>query len=209
MEQKKRVKFVTITPQAEEIMIYCARVSSPRQDNPEYAGLLKYCLKHEHWSVFETPHMTLEVTTSRAISAQILRHRSCKFQEFSQRYAEAQGYISYEARRQDAGNRQNSTDDLPEDVKQEFLDAQAYIWDEAYGWYQNLLKKGVAKECARMILPLNTKTRVYVTGDVRSWIHYINARTKQGSQLEHKAIAEECRDIFKQELPVTAEALGW
>lgn len=206
------VRLITVTPKAEEIMAYCARVSSPNnQENPDFSKLLAYCIKNEHWSVFEQANMTLEITTSRGIAAQILRHRSFTFQEFSQRYASVSegSFINYGARRQDTKNRQNSIDDMDADTKNWFQEAQKEVWGLAYAKYEEALAKGVAKECARFLLPLNTQTKMYLNGTVRSWIHYINLRTANGTQLEHAQIAEECKKIFSEQLPITSKALGW
>jgi thymidylate synthase (FAD) len=210
----EQVKLISITPDAETTMAYIARVSNPNnQDNPNYAGLLKYCIKHNHWSVFEQATMTLEIETTRGIAAQILRHRSFTFQEFSQRYADtnliAEDIPLPELRRQDTKNRQNSTDDLPADVT-----AQLYskIWDHfnaAQNLYKELLDAEVAKECARFVLPLAVPTRIYMTGSCRSWIHYINLRSAHGTQKEHMIIAEGCKEVFKEQFPSVAEALEW
>lgn len=204
------VRLISITPKAEEIVAYCARVSNPiNQDNPEIAKLIAYCIKHGHWSIFEQANMVLEISTSRAISPQILRHRSFSFQEFSQRYAEVDGYIAYPARRQDQKNRQNSVDDLDDETQKWFLDSQQAVWDLAHAKYQEALQKGIAKECARTLLPLGTSTRLYMNGTIRSWIHYIQLRTEIGTQLEHREIAEACKKVFSLELPIIAKALGW
>jgi len=207
------VKLVTVTPDAEQLMAYVARVSNPsNQDNEKYAGLLKYCIKHNHWSVFEQSSMTLEIETTRAIAAQILRHRSFTFQEFSQRYAAstALGDIPLpELRRQDLKNRQNSTNDLDPFVVQDYeLKIKRHFVD-AVKLYDEMLEAGVAKECARMVLPLATPTRIYMTGSCRSWIHYINLRSAHGTQKEHMVIAEACRKVFTEQFPAVSEALGW
>lgn len=203
------VELIAITPDAEKLIAYCARVSSPNQENPEYAKLLAYCIKHKHWSVFEQASMTVEIETSRMISAQILRHRSFQFQEFSQRYAEALTYVPCEARRQDWKNRQNSIDDLSDEVKEAWLEVQERMFEAALQAYQGALSVGIAKECARAVLPMQTATRLYMTGSIRSWIHYLELRTGPDTQLEHREIANEVKDIFVRELPVVAEALGW
>ncbi len=204
------VEFVAITPKAEETMAYCARVSNPiNQTNPDIAGLLGYCIKHGHWSVFEQANLILEINTSRAIAPQILRHRSFSFQEFSQRYSAASSFVPYRARRQAKTNRQSSTDDLEESTQEWFLQAQHQIWQLAYEQYSQALEKGIAKESARALLPLNTSTKLYMNGTVRSWIHYIQLRTKSDTQLEHRNIAENCRQVFKQHLPQISAALGW
>jgi len=207
------VKLITITPDAEQLMAYVARVSNPsNQDNEKYAGLLKYCIKHNHWSVFEQSSMTLEIETTRAIAAQILRHRSFTYQEFSQRYAAstALGDIPIpELRRQDLKNRQNSTDDLDPFVVQDFELKIKRQFIESVKLYDEMLEAGVAKECARMVLPLATPTRIYMTGSCRSWIHYINLRSAHGTQKEHMVIAEACRKVFTEQFPAVSEALEW
>lgn len=203
------VKLVTATPYAEETMAYIARVSSPNQENPEFAKLFAYCIKHGHWSVFEHGHMTVEITTSRMITPQILRHWSARFQEFSQRYAHVQDYEPYQARRQDIKNRQNSIDDLSEDVKAEWLRIQESNFDRCMEHYNWALSAGIAKECARAVLPLQTSTKIYMTADIRSWIHYLNLRSDSATQLEHRIIAEEIKAIFIEQFPVVSEALGW
>ena len=191
----------------EQFMIWCARVSSPNQDNPYYEGLLRYCIKEKHWSVFEPVFMTVEITTTRAIAPQILRHRSFSFLEFSLRYANALGYEPTEARRQDNKNRQNSVDDLPENIKSGFMKAQQSVWNFAYSEYEMALENGIAKECARSVLPLNTITRLYMTGSVRNWIHYLRVRTAPDTQKEHRDIANAIKGIFAEQFPVTHEAV--
>ena len=207
------VKLVTVTPDAEQLMAYVARVSNPsNQDNEKYAGLLKYCIKHNHWSVFEQSSMTLEIETTRAIAAQILRHRSFTFQEFSQRYASSNdlGDIELpELRRQDTKNRQNSTDDLDPEIVDKFERQMITLFSSAKSLYTQMLDTGVAKECARMVLPLCTPTRIYMTGSCRSWIHYINLRSAHGTQKEHMEIAEACRKVFIEQFPSVSEALEW
>ena len=207
------VKLVSITPDAEQTMAYIARVSNPsNQDNEKYAGLLKYCIKHNHWSVFEQSSMTLEIETTRAIAAQILRHRSFTFQEFSQRYADSTklGVIPIpEYRRQDTKNRQNSTNDLDEFVKQNLELQTKTLFDSCTALYEQMLEQGVAKECARMVLPLATPTRIYMTGSCRSWAHYINLRSAHGTQKEHMEIANACKEVFIKQFPSVSEALEW
>lgn len=208
------VKLISITPDAEKTMAYIARVSNPaNQDNENYAGLLRYCIKHNHWSVFEQSSMTLEIETNRGIAAQILRHRSFTFQEFSQRYADTNLLSSNipipELRRQDTKNRQNSTDDLEEEKVVVMNEMIANLFKNSQDTYDYLLSQGVAKECARFVLPLATPTRIYMTGSCRSWIHYINLRSANGTQKEHMDIVEGCRLIFKQEFPLVSEALDW
>ena len=208
-----KVKLITVTPDAEKNMAFVARVSNPNnQDNENFSGLLKYCIKHQHWSVFEQAHMTLEIETTRAIAAQILRHRSFTFQEFSQRYAKSNelGEIQLpELRRQDVKNRQNSIDDLDEKVVDKLNRQMITLFSSAESLYKQMIEEGVAKECARMVLPLCTPTRIYMTGSVRSWIHYINLRSAHGTQKEHMEIAESCKDVFKKQFPVVSEALEW
>ena len=207
------VKLVSITPDAEKMMAYIARVSNPsNQENEKYAGLLKYCIKHNHWSVFEQATMTLEIETTRAIAAQILRHRSFTFQEFSQRYADTQLLETIELpelRRQDSKNRQNSIDDLDPKVVEKLDKQMNTLFSSAFALYNQMLEEGVAKECARMVLPLCTPTKLYMTGSCRSWIHYINLRSAHGTQNEHMEIARECACIFAGQFPAVAEALGW
>ena len=207
------VKLVSVTPDAEQLMAYIARVSNPsNQDNEKYSGLLKYCIKHNHWSVFEQSTMTLEIETTRAIAAQILRHRSFTFQEFSQRYAAstALGEIDLpELRKQDLKNRQNSTDDLDPKTVDKFERQMITLFSSAKSLYTQMLDAGVAKECARMVLPLCTPTRIYMTGSCRSWIHYINLRSAHGTQKEHMVIAESCRKVFTEQFPSVSEALEW
>ena len=208
-----KVKLVTVTPDAEKQMGYIARVSNPQnQGNPAVAGLLGYCIKHGHWSVFEQAHMTVEIETTRGIAAQILRHRSFTFQEFSQRYANTNllGSIDVpDLRSQDLKNRQNSNDDIPEEQKKRLQDQIARYFAEGIDLYNELIREGVAKECARFVLPLATPTRIYMTGSVRSWIHYIDLRSAHGTQKEHMDIVKEVRDIFKMEFPVCTNALNW
>ena len=207
------VKFISITPDAEKTMAYIARVSKPKnQDNENFSGLLKYCIKHQHWSVFEQSSMTLEIETTRGIAAQILRHRSFTYQEFSQRYADSSllGEIELpELRRQDDKNRQNSIDDLEPEMVEKFNRQMNTLFSSAFGLYNQMLQAGVAKECARFVLPLATPTRIYMTGSCRSWIHYINLRSAHGTQKEHMDIANACKDIFAENFPAVSEALEW
>jgi thymidylate synthase (FAD) len=208
------VKLISVTPNAEQTMAYIARVSNPaNQDNQNYAKLLAYCIKHNHWSVFEQATMTLEIETNRGIAAQILRHRSFTYQEFSQRYADtnliSENIPIPELRKQDTKNRQNSTDDLGDYVKLKFQAEIAELFAHSNNLYKRMLEVGVAKECARFVLPLATPTRIYMTGSVRSWIHYINLRTANGTQKEHMDIAEACKCAFTCQFPVVSEALGW
>ena len=207
-----KITKVSVTPDAEKLIGYIARVSNPNnQDNPEVAGLLKYCIKHGHWSIFEQASMTVEIETTRGIAAQILRHRSFTFQEFSQRYADtnllADEIPMFDLRHQDTKNRQNSTDDVPYNKKKDLEYKIAEHFVEAMDLYNELLGNGIAKECARFVLPLATPTRLYKTGTVRSWIHYIQLRGGHGTQKEHMDIAHAIEDIFIKEFPITSEAL--
>ncbi len=195
-------------------MGYVARVSNPNnQDNPKVSGLLKYCIKHNHWSVFEQAHMTVEISTTRGLAAQILRHRSFTYQEFSQRYADSSLLGDKiplpQLRKQDTKNRQNSTDDLDEFLVQDYELEMEKLFDSSMKLYQSMLESGVAKECARFVLPLATPTRLYMTGSVRSWIHYIDLRSANGTQKEHMDIANAVRDVFIEQFPICAEALDW
>ena len=207
------VKFVSITPDAEKTMAYIARVSNPKnQDNENFSGLLRYCINHQHWSVFEQSSMTLEIETTRGIAAQILRHRSFTYQEFSQRYADSNllGEIELpELRRQDDKNRQNSIDDLEPEMVEKFNRQMNTLFSSAFGLYNQMLQAGVAKECARFVLPLATPTKIYMTGSCRSWIHYINLRSAHGTQKEHMDIANACKKIFIEQFSAVSEALDW
>ena len=208
------VKLVSVTPDAEKMMAYVARVSNPNnQDNEKFAGLLKYCIKHGHWSVFEQAFMTLEINTTRGLAAQILRHRSFTFQEFSQRYADT-NLLSEEIplpklRRQDTKNRQNSTDDIDPYIIQKYEILMEEHFKASMDLYNKMLDDGIAKECARFVLPLSTPTRVYMTGSCRSWVHYIHLRSAHGTQKEHMDVANECKTVFTQQFPTVAEALEW
>ena len=208
------VSLVSVSPDAEKLMAYCARVSNPsNQENDNYAGLLRYCIKHQHWSIFEQAFMTLEINTTRGLAAQILRHRSFTFQEFSQRYADTKLLETNiplpELRRQDTKNRQNSIDDIPEAQSKMLLGRIQNYFNEGLDLYNELLREGIAKECARFVLPLATPTRIYMSGSVRSWIHYIDLRSGHGTQKEHMEIANECKSIFTEQFPTVAEALSW
>jgi thymidylate synthase (FAD) len=208
------VKLVSVTPDAEKTMAYVARVSNPNnQENPNYAKLLGYCIKHNHWSVFEQSFMTLEIETTRGLAAQILRHRSFTYQEFSQRYADssllAETIPVPELRRQDTKNRQNSIDDIDQYTQQQYERKIKIHFDAAMNLYQEMLNDGIAKECARFVLPLATPTRLYMSGSCRSWIHYITLRSANGTQKEHMEIAEACKKIFAEQFPTVAEALEW
>tara|TARA_R110002074_G_scaffold234568_2_gene406390 strand:- start:175 stop:810 length:636 start_codon:yes stop_codon:yes gene_type:complete len=208
------VKLISVTPDAEKMMGYVARVSNPsNQENPKVAGLLKYCVKHQHWSVFEQSFMTLEIETTRGLAAQILRHRSFTFQEFSQRYADSSMLADtiplFDLRRQDTKNRQNSIDDINPHTRQNFEIKIQKHFDDAMQLYQEMLAAGIAKECSRFVLPLAVPTRIYMSGSCRSWVHYIDLRSAHGTQKEHMDIAEACKSVFVEQFPTVAEALEW
>ena len=208
------VKLVSVTPDAEKLMAYCARVSNPsNQNNENYAKLLKYCIDHQHWSIFEHGFMTVEINTTRGLAAQILRHRSFTFQEFSQRYSDttllADEIPLFELRRQDNKNRQNSIDDMGDEIRAKWNTKIREHFGKAKALYDGMIADGIAKECARFILPLATPTRLYMSGTARSWIHYIQLRSGHGTQKEHMTIANECRTIFVEQFPIIGEALGW
>jgi len=211
------VKLVSITKShidgistAEGLITYLARVSNPDgQLKSETAPkLIKYLIKNKHWSPFELVHMTVEIKTSRAIAQQILRHRSFSFQEFSQRYATATSFVTYPARRQDTKNRQNSIDDMSNETKVWFDVAQTSVHENCTNLYEYALKLGIAKEQARFLLPLSTATTLYMSGSIRSWIHYIQLRTEAGTQLEHRVIANQIEEILEANFPNIAEALN-
>ena len=207
----EKVKLVQVTPDAEQTMAYIARVSNPKnQENPSFEGLLKYCIKHGHWSVFEQAYMTLEIETSRAIAAQILRHRKATYQEFSQRYADSSLLADEiplpKLRRQDTKNRQNSIDDIDDFKKQRFEIAMKRYFEEGMDIYKTMLDAGIAKECARMVLPLATPTRIYMTASCRSWAHYIALRSANGTQAEHMDIANQAKAIFCEQFPSVGKA---
>lgn len=201
------VQLVSATPRAELLILYIARVSS-NQDNSKI-GLINYLIKNKHWSPFEMVDMCVEINTSRAISQQILRHRSFSFQEFSQRYARVTDYVVYEARRQAEKNRQSSVDGLTDEIKEYWIDLQNEVASFAFDKYNEALSHGIAKECARFLLPLNTATKIYMKGSMRSWIHYLELRCDEHTQLEHREIANEIKKIFVVNFPITSAALGW
>lgn len=214
VEQMSSIKLISVTPDAEKLMAYCARVSNPKgQDSDSYAKLLKYCIDHQHWSIFEQGFMTVEINTTRGLAAQILRHRSFTFQEFSQRYADttllSEDIPLFELRRQDTKNRQNSIDDVEDEIKVKWRTKIREHFAKSKAIYDGMLKDGIAKECARFVLPLATPTRLYMSGSVRSFIHWIQLRSSNGTQKEHMDIANQCKDIFCQQFPITSEALGW
>ena len=208
------VSLISVTPEAEKTIGYIARVSNPKnQENPKVEGLLSYCIKHGHWSVFEQATMTLQIETTRGIAAQVLRHRSFTYQEFSQRYADssmlADEIPMIELRRQDTKNRQNSIDDIDPFVKQEFEIKIKRHFEDGMKLYKEMLDASIAKECSRFVLPLATPTRLYMTGSLRSWIHYIDLRSAHGTQKEHMDIANGAKEIFIEQFPTISTALEW
>jgi thymidylate synthase (FAD) len=195
----------------EQLIAYTARVSNPSNQNNHQTApkLIKYLVKHKHWSPLEMADMTFEITTSTPIAAQILRHKSLVFQQFSARYSEVNNYIEYGARRQDAKNKQNSIDDMEELDREWFKQAQLNINRSAYALYKEALDRGIAKECARTLLTNGTSTTMYAKGSVRSWVHYCEVRCDPSTQLEHRVVAEAIKAIICEELPSVAEAVGW
>ena len=206
------VKLIWATPDAESLITKMARVSAPaNQDNMDTAPrLLKYLIKHKHWSPYEMANLCVEIETTRGISAQILRHRSFSFQEFSQRYADVSALGSSEIphlRRQDTKNRQNSIDDLSSDVIAGYYRRIGHLFEDAEHLYREMVSAGVAKECARSVLPIATQTRMYMNGTLRSYIHYLQVRCDESTQLEHRQIAEQIKDIFCEQFPIIGEAV--
>ena len=204
-------KLVWVTPDAEQLIAKIARVSNPKnEDNPSFEKLLKYLIKHKHWSPFEMASMCVEIHTTRAISPQILRHRSFSFQEFSQRYAiptDTFATVLPNLRRQDTDNRQNSIDDMPEQTLEYYKQKIDDHFREGVTLYESLLHSGVAKECARSVLPINTVTRLYMSGTIRSWLHYVDLRGDNGTQREHMSIARSVGNILADELPTITRAM--
>lgn len=214
IQKLPHVSLVSITPNTEEIIAYVARVSNPKnQENKNYAGLIRYCIKNGHWSILEQAFMTLEIETTLPIATQLLRHRSFTFQQFSQRYAAATMLVDDipmpHLRMQDHKNRQNSFDALSEEEQAMWHEKIKDVFVPLFALYQEMLDAGIAKECARFILPQATPTRLYMSGSIRSWVHYISLRTGNGTQKEHMQVAEQCKAIFIEQLPVIAKALGW
>jgi thymidylate synthase (FAD) len=204
-----KTRLIWITPDAEEAIMYCARASNPEHQDSGDVKLLRYCANKKHWSIFEMASACFEIETSRTIAHQILRHRSFSFQEFSQRYAKVLGFETYEARRQDEKDRQNSTDDLPEEVKNWFIGQQEHVQNITSDLYFMALEKGIAKESARFLLPESATTKIYMTGTLRSWIHYLQVRSKNEAQKEHRDIALSILDELSLHVPTIAEASGW
>lgn len=208
------VNLVWITPEAEKNIMYCARVSNPKNQDSDNSKLLNYCIKNSHWSIFEMASMCIEINTTRTIARQILRHRSFSFQEFSQRYADvtqmSSDLVVAEARSQDLKNRQNSNDDMSLDDKEWFQACQVDLWNHALDFYKKALDRGIAKEQARVFLPEGlTPSRMYMTGTIRSWLHFLQLRTGNGTQKECQDVARAIQKIFGEELPIIAKALEW
>lgn len=203
------VSLISNTPDAEKTIMYCARVSNPLNQDSENTKLIDYCIKNNHWSIFEMANMVLEIQTSRAISAQIIRHRSFSFQEFSQRYAKTSTFEKYDARRQDLKNRQNSLDDVTPAVRTWFSEIQDQNNEDCMRRYEEAIDMGIAKEQARFLLPMSSSTTLYMNGTLRSWMHYIDLRTGEGTQKEHRDIAIRCQKIFAFQFPIIAKAKGW
>lgn len=206
------VNLIWVTPEAEEMIVRMARVSAPKNQNNMSTAphLLNYLIKHRHWSPFEMANMTVEIETTRAISPQILRHRSFSFQEFSQRYADAKELgdaVIPHLRRQDYKNRQNSIDDLDSETITSYYRRISQVYEDAEHLYREMISNGIAKECARGVLPLSTRTRLFMNGTVRSWIHYLQLRTDNGTQLEHQQIAQQAKQIFCEQFPVIGQAV--
>jgi thymidylate synthase (FAD) len=205
-----KTKLIWITPDTEKFIAYIARVSNPNnQENPNYEKLVAYLVAHQHWSPFEMANACFEINTSRAITAQILRHRSFTFQEFSQRYAKVQSIEEVEVRRQDEKNRQASHDDLAEETKSWFKENFAKLMEQVNSFYDQAVEKGIAKECARFVMPMASSSKIYMNGTIRSWIHYINLRTGPETQKEHRDIANAIKLQLIEQLPVVSKAIGW
>jgi thymidylate synthase (FAD) len=208
--QQQTVKLKWVTQNAEKLVVQMARVSNPSNENNEnIEKLIKYCIKKQHWSIFEMCNLCVEIETSRVVSAQLIRHWSFRFQEFSQRYAPVVEILPIELRRQDKKNRQKSIDDLPEEVVKHFSGKIKELQKQTTDLYNEMLEADIAKESARMILPMASKTRLYMTGSIRSWIFYIATRTAEETQKEHRDVAEKCKAIFIEQFPIISKALGW
>ena len=206
------VRLISTTPDAEKIISYCARVSNPKnQDNENITRLLNYCIKNGHWSIFEMAYMTVEINTTISISSQLLRHKSFSFQQFSQRYSNINEiltpYYIPDLRLQDEKNRQNSLDIIPDDIQALFKDKIKSHFNQGLELYNEMIDYGIAKECARFVLPVSSHTRLYMSGNVRSWIHYLKSRCDESTQKEHRLIANQIMDIFKEQFPIIADAL--
>ncbi len=205
------LEFIDNVQSLEGLIAYVARVSSSKQNSPTYAGLIKFCIEHGHWSILEMGNVSFEIVTTRMISSQILRHRSFSFQEFSQRYQslDETGIELYVARRQDRKNRQNSIDDVPDNIKKEWETRQLNNWKRSFEDYKWALDNKIAKECARAVLPLQTTTKMYMNGTLRSWVHYVKLRCDGATQKEHRDIANSIKEKLKVNFPVISEAAGW
>jgi thymidylate synthase (FAD) len=212
-----KTKLIWITPNPEDIIMYTARVSNPEHQDSGDVRLIKYCIRKNEWSIFQMANACFEVVDCRAITRQSLRHQSFdlpydwefNYQEFSQRYAKVMSFEQYKARRQDKKNRQNSIDDMSEEVVKWFYDAQIEVQQFASHRYETALEKGIAKEQARFLLPEGATSTLYMNGTIRSWIHYINVRCGDGVQKEHQDIAFSIREELSKHLPTIAEALDW
>ena len=207
MPISQSVELIDVTKDAEMIIMRNARVSNPNNEKSTNTNILKYCFEKAHWSIFEQSYMTIRIETSRAMSAQLIRHKSFSFQEFSQRYAKVMDYVVCEPRRQDLKNRQNSINDLAVETMEWFAKAQDEHFQNSMSLYNQCLEKGVAKECARMLLPMSSKTVVNMSGNIRSWIHYLQVRMGPDTQAEHREIASAIAEIFKKELPTIGALL--
>jgi len=203
-------RLVWITPEAEKNIVYIARVSNPsNQESTKITGLLKYLLKHKHVSPFEMANMCVEITTTRAVSAQIIRHRSFSFQEYSQRYAEVPSIEDCECRLQDSKNRQSSLEVDDESLKEWWKESKDSVNKHCTEVYNQALEKGIAKECARFLLPMSSTSKLYMNGTIRSWIHYLELRTSIETQKEHREVADQIKKIFTEHLPIISSALGF
>jgi thymidylate synthase (FAD) len=203
--------FTTGISSAEDLIVYCARVSNPTNQLNTETGpkLINYLIKHKHWSPFEMVSMTVEIKTTRAIAAQILRHRSFSFQEFSQRYSTATQIEEFELRKQGKTNRQVGDDPVNNFEYIDLINEINLLQQQGLDLYNRLIDKGIAKECARMVLPLNTQTTLYMAGTIRSWIHYISVRATEDTQKEHRLIAEEIKQLFIKHFPIISKALEY
>ena len=205
------VQLISVTPNAEQLIAYCARVSNPKnQNNPDNEKLIRYLIKHQHWSPLEMAHVVMSIETTRSIGEQIIRHRSFAFQVFSQRYADVSALQFAKPpaiRRQDTKNRQNSIDDLDDATKADFSIRAKFLFDMSERLYKDMLRAGVAKECSRAVLPLQTPSRLYVAGSVRSWVHYVQLRCGNGTQKEHMDVAKACREVLRKALPTVMSAV--
>lgn len=204
-----KTRLIWITPNAEQLLAYIARVSSSNQDNPDYAKLIGYLIEHKHWSPFEMVSACFEIETSRAIARQILRHKSFSFQELSLRYVEAQSFENVKPRKQAKKNRQSSTGDLDPDTERWFAEQHSSLVAQANDFYNEAIKRGVARESARFSLPECATSRLYMAGTMRSWIHYLDLRTQEDTQQEHREAAQSIKQELGLYFPTVFEVLGW